>query len=1348
MSRKVTEKEDPNLYIFRYTPLNLDQKIEIIQAKLARDGLSRKMIYNFKEEGKKTHVEYEQLMCGTMALQDMLEHTNGPGLAMVICTAAALELLRCPQYITSELADRCIQTGVQYYYETDQPARQTEAHMYKENHMALKEQLETLKKCFVSTEGVHDKEDLEEVKEDVLWDSTMEESFITEVDLQNIFKEMRQFTTGVYEDDNGRTVKEEGGIPLQENVNKKTKGENQDEINVFAVAAVLCTEYASFALFIDIGGRRMIVFDPSRRDNEMSHETPNGGFTSFSTQQNLLQFLGRRMHEVEARWVQISTFKHNSSSTTNDYYDLMASQDLIASQVAFSSGDPGDKSESAKLVERLHAEAQLKKMRQGKTFLGILQAKKGKQKDFASCLVEKWKTLYTSLISALWHIKPFRLHFGFGKKKNVFGSPSNCLIAAFETAFRKYHFYMDKIRTIEEVLKEDLKFDEDREQHHLEYKNQMENFLMFLVSPEFEKDLSHIHTNLRHLSVIEMEPDIVFDFFLRNIHSTLTRSKSLDDHTCLCGRGQSDVDSLHFKMNGGGSHSNDMDNANNNGDFLADTMDSHAGSERCIAHSIFHLDFLEERYCKSCHCQDNEGQLVESESPRYLNFKLSVNISHLRQSKSDLYLINESKDYNERRSKSGQDVSLNRILKYIVSTKWQSHCPNAPECEVCGALASVICYSCTWDTVMKEKEKKIILHEHRRLKTVKKEAPSIRGAKDKNRVGLCLCIQCDKSIHSVAHRLGVSTLQEFQYQDVSDHSVVVAKKCDSCHDSQRFDSPFFATNGPVQTLETGDLGKTISTIKPLFICKRCYDLALCPPMTTKSMFYEMKESKHFTEILHQSLKKELIDYEKHISATFAARKRDIAQYIERIEREVQKLESGGDAGRYKAAAGQKDYKVQMEQKHKDLKVMQERLAKFDMTKRKLYRRKIELKKQEIKRRRDIMIVGRRQAFSWRAPHIKTSLKRAQESMSNINPCAVSSHVDLTLLKPPAVLQVNLDWGALGSDEERHGSFHTDAPWLLDLLAEDIDLRKVFGKVNQDHGNDDVLWHTLINQFLATTTAKELLEVVCAIHANIVTATFSKETISKISGCAYIKSGGRMGRRNEVVEDLQMSLLNQAQRLRSQKEPDEYKASRLEARWEMRYRLDSLGYCWNDEVRKAYAELSKDIHKSANQHLEKSHSTSYKMRSFICKRVLDSIDQHSEKIKDDGAALRHASLQVHSHRVSSVYETYVYDHEDRCQWYRLETEGDYKTYYSIETLKHEIKRRHGYPVLCFYERVADISESVTMENMNLGSVIMSNKVDRVNQMLEVEKGEKMRIKLPKKMKKKVIEEEEQGGCVMS
>ena len=82
------------------------------------------------------------------------------------------------------------------------------------------------------------------------------------------------------------------------------------------------------------------------------------------------------------------------------------------------------------------------------------------------------------------------------------------------------------------------------------------------------------------------------------------------------------------------------------------------------------------------------------------------------------------------------------------------------------------------------------------------------------------------------------------------------------------------------------------------------------------MFYEMKESKHFTDILNQSLKKELIDYERHVSQTFAARKRDIARYVERIEREIHKLESGGDAGKLNAAAGQKDYKIQLEQKPK------------------------------------------------------------------------------------------------------------------------------------------------------------------------------------------------------------------------------------------------------------------------------------------------------------------------------------------------------------------------------------------------------------------------------------------------
>ena len=98
-----------------------------------------------------------------------------------------------------------------------------------------------------------------------------------------------------------------------------------------------------------------------------------------------------------------------------------------------------------------------------------------------------------------------------------------------------------------------------------------------------------------------------------------------------------------------------------------------------------------------------------------------------------------------------------------------------------------------------------------------------------------------------------------------------------------------------------------------------------------------------------------------------------------------------------------------------------------------------------------MIAGRRQAFSWRVPHIKRELKRAQESMSTIQPCPVDSNVILTLKSPPSVLKISLDWGSLNSDTERHGSFHTDAPWVLKLMSENLDLKKVFLSKNKTTG---------------------------------------------------------------------------------------------------------------------------------------------------------------------------------------------------------------------------------------------------------------------------------------------------------
>ena len=129
---------------------------------------------------------------------------------------------------------------------------------------------------------------------------------------------MRQYTTGVHEDGNSE-------INNVKNSATSTSRSSRDT-NVFPTAAVLCTEHSSLTLFIDVGGRRMIVFDPMRRDNERSHETPNAGFFLFSTQSNLLQFLGRRLHESEAKWVQISVFMMNENRVANEYYSFLRNQ--------------------------------------------------------------------------------------------------------------------------------------------------------------------------------------------------------------------------------------------------------------------------------------------------------------------------------------------------------------------------------------------------------------------------------------------------------------------------------------------------------------------------------------------------------------------------------------------------------------------------------------------------------------------------------------------------------------------------------------------------------------------------------------------------------------------------------------------------------------------------------------------------------------------------------------------------------------------------------------------------------------------------------------------------------------
>ena len=69
-----------------------------------------------------------------------------------MCTAAALELLTAPQYITADVADKCLEKGIEYFRLTEQAAKQTEAGVFKKKHIALNEQLIDVEADFCSNQ--------------------------------------------------------------------------------------------------------------------------------------------------------------------------------------------------------------------------------------------------------------------------------------------------------------------------------------------------------------------------------------------------------------------------------------------------------------------------------------------------------------------------------------------------------------------------------------------------------------------------------------------------------------------------------------------------------------------------------------------------------------------------------------------------------------------------------------------------------------------------------------------------------------------------------------------------------------------------------------------------------------------------------------------------------------------------------------------------------------------------------------------------------------------------------------------------------------------------------------------
>ena len=102
-----------------------------------------------------------------------------------------------------------------------------------------------------------------------------------------------------------------------------------------------------------------------------------------------------------------------------------------------------------------------------------------------------------------------------------------------------------------------------------------------------------------------------------------------------------------------------------------------------------------------------------------------------------------------------------------------------------------------------------------------------------------------------------------------------AVQCSSCSagaDGEGLDGMqrMYQTAGPVQTTETDatENGHRSTTVqKQLYLCERCFDMNLFPPLTHRGMFREELENRAFVQLLREHL----MDQYKGLAAVSSAR---------------------------------------------------------------------------------------------------------------------------------------------------------------------------------------------------------------------------------------------------------------------------------------------------------------------------------------------------------------------------------------------------------------------------------------------------------------------------------------------
>jgi hypothetical protein len=887
-----------------------------------------------------------------------------------------------------------------------------------------------------------------------------------------------------------------------------------------------------------------LVFDPVKRDGKTdgSHtstvETSGASVSQFDRISQVAAFISRRLANLDVTQFTFFILSNADSvssrvlmATAGGVHVPFASADSKSDEKVSSAVGNVQRKQQGVAQSKLKLHEDLMRSRRTSVFSNITVDERAAQSLSVLQAVKHWRTLYLSLIQAMWHLPAFRYHFCRSRKIPVNGRPVNCIVAAAWTLLTKFDAVASPVHGCAAPHVHSQQSSRRSHPHphsYLQFGGNVETATLSSASKdlqaflygsnnEVDNDLRNLHQNMDNLDLAHLDPGHVLEYFLQSSHAASTGTKTRQDPRTRC--------TCYEPPHINGITPKNLSDTEVSGRTISYPEDTQPGRRECVGHSVFHIGTSERRTCRHCGVQDHAGCNTDE---LYLNFVHRANVERIVQQYGMMSVQGGEENNNNSRSNrsSGrsQPVTLDRVLRRIIDVHWLRACPDKPLCELCmGKVATSTCMTCDTRQVSDEyfHAKNQVMAKFASLKAEGKDTNGGGGSGSSGESGggsfntaetdsgllisthphssellehyernlserhsVSLCHQCDRHLHRMSTKLGIHRFQGENLPTKDYRGKIV--HCSSCQSDNNSSTTtnmrqggvnaknglerMYKTDGPVRTTETfeSDTGyRTNNVDKQLYLCERCYDMGLFPPLTRRQQFTEEHENSQFRSLLKKRLMEE---YLKDAEQMKFRQEQLLANYsaeIESLRRSREDKIKGREAvGKSKRAAG----KLTLDDIEQKMNVLESKRAhQVEHYNQQRSRRQARMKR-SVNRKLNAMLKSRRDCMSLTASHVRNKIPRSEKLESSVSPCSIGSSVHVKLHTAPTVFSLALDWPTASPSGP-------DIQLTMELVAAPLNLAKVFHSIAPTSTSTSGTWDTLIMLFLRATDSRRLLTII-------------------------------------------------------------------------------------------------------------------------------------------------------------------------------------------------------------------------------------------------------------------------------